>query len=411
MKAVKNKVIAAFPTQSTTVLVAVLALLGGATAKASPVPGYVPPVTMATTPEYADDTRGVYVPTHEQYRLHTERELQNWGRGGNETVARENDGYERHLNQLSNGTGNMGQELQRIAQDPGVLRGGQGTSDAFQYEPQRLAQGYGAQPRYSQKQAYGEYPAAMQQGQPVVPMPAQAPYTEPMTVPLKDGGVEIASGNAIGPAVLDMHNSLVRLKEDRVSIRRALQRMMDQIGGGDWTVVWDLDEQNAGLPEMEISVYAEEPFMNVLNALLARVQTRSGQPLRVIRYDQTRRLVITDRSSGYRLAGNTSSVGVEDPEKLAVTERVLKEAMVSLHYDEVPLVDALENIVAQAGKGQWRLRMYAGRDQVLKPAHIEEPFNVAMERLLKLFNLKYEIFPGGKLIVVTHSSKFGFKGM
>jgi len=82
--------------------------------------------------------------------------------------------------------------------------------------------------------------------------------------------------------------------------------------------------------------------------------------------------------------------------------------MVSLHYDEIPLVDALENVVSQAGRGQWRLRMYAGLDQVLKPAHIEEPFGVAMERLLKLFNLKFEVFPGGKLIVVTNNSRFGY---
>ena len=207
-----------------------------------------------------------------------------------------------------------------------------------------------------------------------------------------------------------MHNSLVRLREDRITIRRALQRMMDQIGAGEWTLVWDLAEQNAGLPEMEVSIYAEEPFSNVLNALLARVQTRSGQPLRVIRYDNTQRLVITDRQGGYRLAGKTSAVGVGgDSDPVAVTENVLKETMVSLHHDEIPLVDALENIVNQAGKGEWRLRVYAGLDQVLKPAHIEEPFNVAMDRLLKLFNLKYEIFPGGKLIVVTHNNRFGYR--
>jgi len=94
-----------------------------------------------------------------------------------------------------------------------------------------------------------------------------------------------------------------------------------------------------------------------------------------------------------------------------VTEQVLKEAMVSLHYDEIPLVDALENAVNQAGRGQWRLRIYAGLDQVLKPAHIEEPFSIAMERLLRLFNLKYEIFPGGKLVVVTQTTRMGFEGV
>ena len=205
-----------------------------------------------------------------------------------------------------------------------------------------------------------------------------------------------------------MTNALVRLREDRITIRRALQRMMDQIGGGDWTVVWDLAEQNAGLPEMEISIYSEEPFMSVLNALLARVQSRSGQPLRVVRYDNTQRLVITDQAGGSNLAGKSSAAGIDEDEGLAVTEQVLKEAMVSLHYDEIPLVDALENVVSQAGRGQWRLRMYAGLDQVLKPAHIEEPFGIAMERLLKLFNLKFEVFPGGKLIVVTHNNRFGY---
>src|SRR5690606_16250380 len=132
--------------------------------------------------------------------------------------------------------------------------------------------------------------------------------------------------------------------------RRALQRMMDQIGGSDWAIVWDLEEQNAGLPDMEISIYAEEPFMNVLNSLLARLQTRSGSPLRVIRYDRTHRLVITDR--GTSGAANTTSIGVggnvAGGSDAAVTERVLKETIVSLHYDEIPLVDALENIVNQA---------------------------------------------------------------
>src|SRR5690606_20803225 len=134
---------------------------------------------------------------------------------------------------------------------------------------------------------------------------------------------------------------------ERVSVRRALQRMMDQVGAGNWAIVWDLDEANAGLPDMEISIYAEEPFMNVLNSLLARLQTRSGQPLRVIRYDRTQRLVITDRVGGEPRATSGVGVGGKTPAgyDVAVTETVLKEAVVSLHYDEVPLVDALENVV------------------------------------------------------------------
>jgi hypothetical protein len=163
---------------------------------------------------------------------------------------------------------------------------------------------------------------------------------------------------------------------------------------------------------MEISIYAEEPFVNVLNALLARLQTRSGQPLRVIKYDRTQRLVITDRVGGdSRVAGASAGKTAPGGRDVAVTESVLKDSVVSLHYDEVPLVDALENIINQAGKGQWRLRMYAGTDQVLKPAHIEEPFGVAVERILKVFNLRYEIFPGGKLVVVTGGDRFGYQGI
>jgi hypothetical protein len=186
-----------------------------------------------------------------------------------------------------------------------------------------------------------------------------------------------------------------------------LQRMLDQVGGSGWTIVYDLDEQNAGLPDMEISIVAEEPFMNVLNALLARLQTRSGAPLRVIKYDQTQRLVLTDRTGDSARADASS--GGTDGTRAAVTETVLKENKVSLHYDEIPLVDALENIINQAGRGEWRLRMYAGADQVLKPAHIEEPFGVAIERILKVFGLRYEVFPGGKLIVVTGGDSFGFR--
>jgi hypothetical protein len=42
---------------------------------------------------------------------------------------------------------------------------------------------------------------------------------------------------------------------------------------------------------------------------------------------------------------------------------------------------------------------------------VEEPFSVALERVLKLFNLKFEIFPGGRLIVVTQENRFGFRGV
>ncbi len=429
MKMANNKAVATFQAHMKTLLATTILVITTTIGHSAPVPGYVPPVVWDSTPEYADDTRGIYVPAHEQYRIQRPEELAGWGKNTQlASSGNADDAYERKLNTMANGyPSSMGNELSRIAQDPGILRGGQGTTDAHLYAPQQqIAQGYGQgqgqgysynngqqqypQQGYDPQQAYGEYPIAMQQP----PRPATPPYsvqTAPTVIPTGDGGVEIASGDIISGNPLDMHNSLVRLREERVSVRRALQRMMDQIGGGDWSVVWDLDENNASLPEMEISIYAEEPFMNVMNALLARVQTRSGQPLRVIRYDQTKRLVITDRAGGYRLAGATNGIGVDNPDDVVVSERVLKEAMISLHYDEIPLADALENITAQAGKGQWRLRMYAGRDQVLKPAHIEEPFNVAMERLLKLFNLKYEVFPGGKLVVITGSGKFGFNGM
>ncbi len=387
----------------------------------APVPGYIPPVSMETVPAYADDTRGVYVPSHTQHRLKGERELQNYQLaqyGGEAPVyAQDNpptDQYERELNKLSNGYGNVPNELDRIAQDPGLLNGG---------TPNPYAQVDGQPPQYAQEQQYSGAPVMQGAVPPMAPgygypsaqpYPSypNAPYGTPTVTPSNtpSGGVELLVGQPGTNVTVDMHNALVRIAEDRISVRRAVQRMMDQIGAGDWTVVWDLNEQNMALPEMEISLYAEEPFINVLNALLAKIQTRSGQPLRVIRYDKVHRLVITDRATGHKF-DSASPVGVgPDAGPVAITENVLKESMVSLHYDEIPLVDALENIVNQAGKGEWRLRMYAGLDQTLKPAHIEEPFAVALERLLKLFNLKYEIFPGGKLIVVTHNSRFGFKG-
>ncbi len=373
------------------------------TALGAPVPGYTPPVKRTQVPNYADDTRGIYIPTHTSYRLQSEQELAEYSQKNkpmsNSHPKMGTDTYERQLNKISTGVGSFEEEMNRIASNPSLMQGGKASPDTHLYKKMPSQSNIYAQNRVPQGQ---QYLAPHAKG--------IAPYAAGNT-PTGDEGIEVAIGQQSVSRILDMHNSLVRLQEERVSVRRALQRMIDQIGGGDWAIVWDLDEQNAGLPEMEISIYAEEPFIDVLNALLARIQTRSGQPLRVIRYDRTKRLVVTDRIGGHRLAGNTSSAGVGDVGDVAVTETVLKEAMVSLHYDEIPLADALENIVQQSGKGQWRLRMYAGMDQVLKPAHIEEPFNVAMERLLKLFNLKYEIFPGGKLIVVTHNTKFGFRGV
>jgi hypothetical protein len=366
---------------------------------AQPVPGYVPPLTMTQTPDYADDTRGIFVPSHTQHRLKTDAELTSYQKIGEDSynaglpegaysVAQafnSSDSFERELNRISNGHVGQESDLNRIAANQGAVQGAYNG----------MEQGYDMQ---------------LAPGVMTGTVPNSSNHLTSPQVVRSGEGVEIAQG-AVQQKTLDMHNSLVRLREDRISVRRAIQRMMDQIGGGEWTIVWDMAEQNAALPEMEISIYTEEPFMSVLNALVARIQTRSGQPLRVIRYDNTQRMVITDRTGGHRLAGMTSSVGVGDLDEVAVTENVLKETMVSLHYDEVPLVDALENIVNQAGKGEWRLRVYAGLDQVLKPAHIEEPFAIALERLLRLFNLKYEIFPGGKLIVVTHNTRFGFEGV
>lgn len=412
---------------------------------ANPVPGYVPPVEWAQVPQYADDQRGVYVPAHPTYRLKTDLELKQWSQSAYPTPLYQSpqsnpDAYERQMNNISNGFGSFEEEMNRIATDPGVMAGGQGTNDAHLYANNGMPtepSGYGMAPQmagyvapqgngccvgnasgYASTPTHYQQPmqlaqAPMQQQPYMQQQPPMRPATPPYpanALPTGDEGIELVAGTMSNNTSVDMHNSLVRLQEERISIRRALQRMMDQVGAGDWAVVWDLAEQNAGLPDMEISIYSEEPFINVLNALLARIQTRSGQPLRVIRYDRSKRLVVTDRAGGHRLAGDSSPAGVGKQDNVLVSENVLKEAMVSLHYDEIPLVDALENIVGQAGRDQWRLRMYAGKDQVLKPAHIEEPFNVAMERLLRLFNLKFEIFPGGKLIVVTHNNRFGYKG-
>jgi hypothetical protein len=391
----------------------------------TPVPGYVAPVTVTPVAPYVDDTRGVYVPGHDQFRRKTGLELASWNQSMQGDVpAYEQTGtraYESALNTVADGVADTSRELDRISRDPGVLSRTDGSASADTVDGTQVALNFQASP--SADDSLSKYPSLATGGsarpRAVAPAPAvDMPNTrvsdfssQPVATTAarsSDGGMELAATQSGSRGDLDLQHSVVRLKEERISVRRALQRMLDQVGGGSWTVVWDLDEVNAGLPDMEISIYAEEPFIKVMNALLARLQTRSGQPIRVIKYDKTQRLVITDRTGGNATSASTS--GKTDGD-MAVTETVLKEASVSLHYDEVPLVDALENIVNQAGKGQWRLRMYAGTDQVLKPAHIEEPFGVALERILKVFNLRYEVFPGGKLIVVTSGSSFGFRGV
>lgn len=366
---------------------------------APPVPGYVAPVTQTPVAEYIDDTRGVFLPPHNQLRAKTEPELRMMSPEAGPQLPRVPNAATREevLNQLADGYSDRGSELERIGSDNGLL------TDGTQMAQNASVNGATAYPqaRRTQPQALEDYPSLATGG--------SAKDMVSGAMKPAGGGEEIAVGGQTGQAALDIQNSIVRLKEERISVRRALQRMLDQVGGAGWTTVWDLDEVNAGLPDMEISIYAEEPFSKVLNALLARLQTRSGQPLRVVKYDQTQRLVITDRASGSN--GTGIGPGAGEAKDVAVTQTMLKESTVSMHYDEIPLVDALENIVSQAGRGQWRLRMYAGSDQVLKPAHIEEPFGVAIERVLKLFNLRYEIFPGGKLIVVTAGDSFGFRGV
>ena len=365
---------------------------------AQAVPGYVPPVTVTKAPDYADDTRGVFVPTHEQYRMKTPAEFSQASdqvRYAQAAPQGQSDAYEQEMSRIAGSGGeDLDSAMDRIA-------GGGTTAPAPQQQMPM-------QPQQGMTPSYGGGYAPQQQ-----PMMSNAPVIPTPMAPVAQGGergVEMAVGQSRGP-VLDMNNSLVRLREDRISIRRAVRRMLDQIGGSDWTISWDMSEPNRPLPDMEISIDANEPFMNVMNALLARVQTRSGQPLRVVRYDESKRLLITDRVDYTKNKDVVSPIGIGATTDPVVTEQVLKESMVSLHYDEVPLVDALESLVNQAGKGQWRLRIYAGMDQVLKPAHIEEPFSIAMERLLQLFNLKYEIFPGGKLVVVTQNNRFGFSGV
>lgn len=400
-------------------------------APAQPVPGYVAPVTGAMAAPYIDDTRGVYVPPHQQLRQKTDAELATWNDAveSNRPLYAQNrpagSQYEKALNTVANGVADTRSELDRIGNDPGLLSGGTAKADASLYANDQYADATQTQPmdgrqlaQNTRKGAAGleDYPSLATGGRArsssgAADIGAAAPVAS-MGAPSSgtDGGVELAVGGPVTKGELDLQHGIVRLKEERISVRRGLQRMLDQVGGSGWTVVWDLDEVNAGLPDMEISIYAEEPFIKVMNALLARLQTRSGQPIRVIKYDKTQRLVITDRTGGDARSGSVGAGGAGGS-NVAVTETVLKESTVSLHYDEVPLVDALENVVNQAGKGQWRLRMYAGTDQVLKPAHVEEPFGVALERILKVFNLRYEIFPGGKLIVVTSGSSFGFRGV
>lgn len=407
-----------FPSRSTSwgcilvagVSVSVTAM--AAYAEQSPVvPGYVAPVAETSVAPYVDDTRGVYVPEHEQLRSKTPAELADWNNvmpaaGPLYTQGSSSKGYEQALNRMAGGPDDTNNELERIGSEPGLLEGGRSTLGSNSLDNVQMAQNTYGQRRTTPPASLSDYPslATGRQAQDI------GTGAAPQAMVQGDGGIELAIGGQSAGGPLDLQHAVVKLKEERITVRRALQRMLDQVGGSGWSVVWDLDEVNAGLPDMEISIYAEEPFVKVLNALLARLQTRSGQPLRVIKYDKTQRLVITDRTGG---DARSSSIGVgqNDGSDVAVTESVLKEAKVSLHYDEVPLVDALENIVNQAGKGQWRLRMYAGTDQVLKPAHVEEPFGVAIERILKIFNLRYEVFPGGKLIVVTGNDRFGFRGI
>ncbi|PZP40000.1 MAG: hypothetical protein DI585_02290 [Pseudomonas fluorescens] len=401
---------------------ALMAAALASTSMAAPVPGYVAPVTGAMAAPYIDDTRGVYVPPHQQLRQKTEAELAEWNATTESNrplyaqSAPSGRQYEKALNTVANGVADTRSELDRIGQDPGLLSGGSAKADADLYAGDSYADSTetmgmnGRQLAQNTRSSKGldDYPSLATGGsarpQSVSDIGGPAPSRG------TDGGIELAIGDTGARSKLDLQNSIVRLKEERISVRRAMQRMLDQVGGAGWTVVWDLDEVNAGLPDMEISIYAEEPFIKVMNALLARLQTRSGQPIRVIKYDKTQRLVVTDRTGGDARSASIGAGG-SGGSNVAITETVLKESTVSLHYDEVPLVDALENIVNQAGKGQWRLRMYAGTDQVLKPAHVEEPFGVALERILKVFNLRYEVFPGGKLIVVTSGSSFGFRGV
>ncbi len=46
--------------------------------QAQPVPAYVAPTLQTQADNYVDDTRGVYVPAHQQPRLKTPSELSAW---------------------------------------------------------------------------------------------------------------------------------------------------------------------------------------------------------------------------------------------------------------------------------------------------------------------------------------------
>ena len=365
----------------------------------APVPGDTPPVLQATAPDYADDTRGVFVPNHTQLRMKSKHELNQ-------------DHRQKQLAQATGiGNDDFEAEMRRLAgEDPNNFHSSgtnrQSGQNGRRQNAQRQSNRQGTRGGFNSGQGQS---FAQQRGPSQRSTSQRFPRSNRASGRASGGGEELLRTNPTNNMRVDMNNALVRIRAERITVRRVIQRMMDQIGAGNWTIAWDLSQQNRPLTDMEISIDAHEPFIKVLNALLARLQTRSGEPLRVIKHDNTRRLVITDRRSGHRLSGdNVSSVGVETDGELMVTEQMIKEAKISLHYDEIPLVDALESIVNQAGKGQWRLRVYAGLDQVLKPAHIEEPFSTAMERLLRLFNLQYEIFPGGKLVVITETNRFGF---
>lgn len=389
------------------------------------VPGSVPPVQMMTANLYADDSRGIAVPEHEQFRMQTSQELLVQANKRTEGVTF-SDANGNSINKGDEGVNDseITDQLEKIANDPGFLsvqNQPAGTIPAAMpvqgFMPQmpngQAMQGQVAYPNVATMQPTSMQPQGNTAGFEQVntgfrTVPTQTGSFNQGTTSADAGGVEIAVGR-VQSQTIDIKNSLVKLREDRVSIRRVVRRMLDQIGGGAWNIVWSLSEENANLPDMEISIYTQEPFMNVLNALLARLQTRSGQSLRVVKYDNAQKIVITDQQGS--VAKHSKAAGVNIEGKVVVTEQVLKESKVVLHYDEIPLVDALENIVNQASKGQWRLRVYSGMDQVLKPAHIEEPFNIAMERVLSLFNLKYEVFPGGKLVVVTSSSAAGYTNM
>ena len=390
------------------------------------VPGSVPPVQMTTSALYADASRGIAVPEHEQFRMQTSKELVAQAVTRTEGVTFSDvDGNAINPSVGTQQDTEISDKLEKIANDPGFLsaQGNPLDQAAAMQMPQsgfvpampmgQTMQGQMSMPMQAPMPAQAMVPTANtasfnQVNTGFKTVPTQTGAFQAGTTMADDGGVEIAVGR-VQTQKLDLKNSLVKLREDRVSIRRVVRRMLDQIGGGSWNVVWSLSQENANLPDMEISIYTQEPFMNVLNALLARLQTRSGQSLRVIKYDNAQKIVITDQQGS--AARHSKAAGVNVKGTMAVTEQVLKDAKVVLHYDEIPLVDALENIVNQASKGQWKLRVYAGMDQVLKPAHIEEPFNIAMERVLSLFNLKYEVFPGGKLVVVTSAGAAGYTNM